>query len=533
MSIRKTLLVAFLSIVLLFALNLAVYIWGDVKRTNTITDLLNGIERQELLVAIRHDLEDLHKKTSLLILAYSSTTGAENSTDDFNDLNQQATNIHEKIKKIRKLLPQTEIARIANFEVAFIALVDSWRKFYFHFGRDHSKSLIEWSVNTEPLNSKLIQILLPELEGREKQLKQESRQKYADVSSLVVSITVTIFMVSILFSILIAIILVSKIKNGLTRLTVGANRIGKGKLGERISIQGKDELAELAISFNEMAEHLESAKQQQQTYQKKIEEEHQEAQQQKDRAENLLLNILPKSVASELQLRGKVNPQYFEEATILFADIKGFTELSAKLAADQLVYKLHQYFSAFDKITEQYHIEKLKTIGDCYMCAAGIPERSPSHPVDMVFAAMEMINCVETFRQEDQLDWDVRIGIHTGAVICGVVGFRKFAFDVWGETVNFASRLESAGETGKINISNSTRERIKDFFYCNARGDIAIKEGTKFPMFFVEGIHPDLLECDENNVPIGLKNRYQVYFEKELMPLPGFMLQHSGNELSG
>ena len=167
------------------------------------------------------------------------------------------------------------------------------------------------------------------------------------------------------------------------------------------------------------------------------------------------------------------------------------------------------------------------------MCAAGIPERSPSHPVDMMFAAMEMINCVEAFKKEGQLDWGIRIGIHTGAVICGVVGFRKFAFDVWGETVNFASRLESAGESGKINISNSTRERIKDFFYCTARGDIVVKEGTKFPMFFVEGIHADLLDCDENDVPIGLRNRYQVYFEKELMPLPEFMLKNSGNELSG
>ena len=174
MSIQKTLLVAFLFIVLLFALNLGVYIWGDVKRTTSITDLLNGIERQELIVAIRHDLEDLHKQNSFLVMSYSSTTGAEISTDNLNYYIQQGKNIQGKIEKIHKLLPQTEIAGITKFEVAFIALVDSWRKFYIYFGRDHSKSLIEWSVNTEPLTSKLIQILLPELEAREKELKQEN-----------------------------------------------------------------------------------------------------------------------------------------------------------------------------------------------------------------------------------------------------------------------------------------------------------------------------------------------------------------------
>ena len=533
MRIQKTLLVAFLFIVLLFALNLGVYFWGDFKRTNSITDLLNSIERQELLVAIRHDVEDLHAQNSLLVQVDSSEAVAEISTEDFDYFNQQAEYIHEQIKDIRELLPQTEIARIEKFEVAFLALMDSSRKFYVYFGRDHTKSLIEWSMNTEPLSSELIQTLLPEQEAREKELKQASRQNYTDVSSLVVSITETIFVVSILFSILIAIILVSKIRRGLTRLTDGANRIGKGEFGERITIKGKDELATLAVRFNEMAEYLESARQQQQTYQNKIEEEHQEAQQQKERAEDLLLNILPKSIASELQQKGRVNPQYFEEATILFADIKGFTESSAKLAADQLVSKLDQYFSAFDKVTEKYGIEKLKTIGDCYMCAAGIPERSPSHPVDMMFAAMEIVNCVDNFQRNGEIEWGVRIGIHTGAVITGVVGFRKFAFDVWGATVNFASRLESAGEVGKINISNTTRERIKDFFHCHARGNIEVKEGTEFPMFFVEGIHTDLLDCDEDNMPIGLKKRYKAYFEKELMPLPEFMLQRSGNEVSG
>jgi class 3 adenylate cyclase len=188
-------------------------------------------------------------------------------------------------------------------------------------------------------------------------------------------------------------------------------------------------------------------------------------------SESLLLNILPGEVADELRAKGMVSPKYFEDVTILFTDFVGFTLSTEKLAAEELVELLHDYFTAFDQIVARYKIEKMKTIGDSYMCISGLPMRNPAHPVDMVMAAFEMLEAVRERQRPDRLaQWRVRIGIHTGPVIAGVVGINKFAFDIWGDTVNYSSRMESSGEAGRINLSERTYSRVKDFFQCEHRG---------------------------------------------------------------
>src|SRR5262249_35761018 len=153
------------------------------------------------------------------------------------------------------------------------------------------------------------------------------------------------------------------------------------------------------------------------------------------------------------------------DVTILFSDFVGFTRATEELAAEDLVNLLQTYFTAFDRIVARYGLEKLKTIVDSYMLAGGLPERNPSHPVDTVMAAFEMIRTVEDLSSQEA-PWRVRIGIHTGPVIAGVVGITKFAFDVWGETVNLSSRMESSGEPNRINLSARTYSRVKDFFQC-------------------------------------------------------------------
>jgi class 3 adenylate cyclase len=242
-------------------------------------------------------------------------------------------------------------------------------------------------------------------------------------------------------------------------------------------------------------------------------------------SESLLLNILPGEVADELRAKGLVSPKYFEDVTILFTDFVGFTLSTEKLAAEELVELLHDYFTAFDQIVARYRLEKMKTIGDSYMCISGLPQRNPAHPVDMVMAAFEMLEAVRQRQRPDRLaQWKVRIGIHTGPVIAGVVGINKFAFDIWGDTVNYSSRMESSGEANRINLSERTFSRVKDFFACEHRGKVLTKEKRALDMYFANGILPSLVNGSDQAPPPAFVRRYNVYFQKDPPSFPAFLL---------
>ncbi|HEX4276603.1 MAG TPA: adenylate/guanylate cyclase domain-containing protein, partial [Bryobacteraceae bacterium] len=201
--------------------------------------------------------------------------------------------------------------------------------------------------------------------------------------------------------------------------------------------------------------------------QKELEVSNHRLDEERRRAEGLLLNILPAEVARELDIKGLVAPKFFEDVTVMFTDFVGFTTSAEKLAAEELVALLNDYFTVFDEITKKHGLEKMKTIGDSYMCIGGLPMRNPSHPVDTVLAALEMVTYVRERPPGDlPVEWGMRVGIHTGPVVAGVVGTRKFAFDVWGDTVNFSSRMESSGVANRVNISERTHARVKDFFAC-------------------------------------------------------------------
>ncbi|HLG99116.1 MAG TPA: adenylate/guanylate cyclase domain-containing protein [Bryobacteraceae bacterium] len=253
-----------------------------------------------------------------------------------------------------------------------------------------------------------------------------------------------------------------------------------------------------------------------------LEQRHKEVEQQKKISESLLLNILPGEVADELRVKGMVSPKYFEDVTILFTDFVGFTLSTEKLAAEELVELLHDYFTAFDQIVSRYKLEKMKTIGDSYMCISGLPVRNPAHPVDMVMAAFEMLHEVQLRQQRESARWKVRIGIHTGPVIAGVVGINKFAFDIWGDTVNYSSRMESSGEANRINLSERTYSRVKDFFACEYRGKVITKEKRELDMYFANGILPALLN-GPGQIPPAFTRRYSVYFQKDPPAFPAFL----------
>jgi adenylate cyclase len=210
----------------------------------------------------------------------------------------------------------------------------------------------------------------------------------------------------------------------------------------------------------------------------------------KQRSEELLLNILPAEVAEELKEKGYADAKHFDEVTVLFTDFKGFTAISEKLSPHELVKEIDECFKEFDRITEKFGIEKIKTIGDSYMCAGGLPVETKSNPEDTVMAALEMRNFMLAKRKQYEADgkafFEIRIGVHTGPVVAGIVGIKKFAYDIWGDTVNIASRMESSGEPGKVNISGSTYELVKDKFKCSSRGKIEAKNKGMVEMYFVE-----------------------------------------------
>ncbi len=221
----------------------------------------------------------------------------------------------------------------------------------------------------------------------------------------------------------------------------------------------------------------------------KAEAQAKEAQLERKRSEDLLLNILPLEIANELKQFGKSYARKHEEVTVLFADIQGFSAIAENLSADELVTQLDECFRAFDKIVEKHGLEKIKTVGDAYVCACGLPRPVVNHAVKTVAAALDMIEFIKGFGMTKTIQnlpaFEFRIGIHTGPVVTGVVGLKKFTYDIWGDAVNMAARMEQHGETGKVNISGSTYQLIKDKFTCIHRGKIQAKNKGEVDMYFV------------------------------------------------
>ena len=222
-----------------------------------------------------------------------------------------------------------------------------------------------------------------------------------------------------------------------------------------------------------------------------LEEKNKIIEEEKKRSEDLLLNILPKIVADELKLNGTANAKRFDNATVLFTDFKDFTSISKQMSPEKLVKDLDYCFKAFDTIIEKYGLEKIKTIGDAYMCAGGVPTGNTSQAKDVINAALEIQQFLKEWKAEriaqNQPYFEARIGIHTGPIVAGVVGNKKFAYDIWGSTVNVASRMETGGEVGKVNISSATYNYVKNDFEFEHRGKVNAKNYGDINMYFVKG----------------------------------------------
>lgn len=214
----------------------------------------------------------------------------------------------------------------------------------------------------------------------------------------------------------------------------------------------------------------------------------------KKRSEELLHNILPEETAREIKENGKALARYYESATVMFCDITGFTTISEQLAPQLLINCIDTCYSKFDEIVERYGVEKIKVIGDSYMCASGLPIENTTHALDMLKAVFEMHTFSEAYseelRKQGMPAFRFRFGVHTGALVSGVVGHKKFAYDIWGDTVNIAARMEQSSEPGKINISEATYQLVKEHFTCTHRGKIQAKNKGEIDMYFVVPAFP-------------------------------------------
>ena len=219
-----------------------------------------------------------------------------------------------------------------------------------------------------------------------------------------------------------------------------------------------------------------------------IEKQHGELKIEKAKSDDLLYNILPEEVANELKINGTTTARHYSNVTVLFTDFVNFTKAGEHMSPQGLIDELHACFKAFDEITGRYGIEKIKTIGDAYLAVCGLPISDPDHAANVVKAATE----INAFMQQrmanlgSERTFNIRIGIHSGSVVAGIVGVKKFAYDIWGDTVNTAARMEQHGEAGRINISETTYNLVKDNFNCEYRGEVEAKGKGVMKMYFVQ-----------------------------------------------
>lgn len=296
-----------------------------------------------------------------------------------------------------------------------------------------------------------------------------------------------------------------------------------GKIEEIIAVEiditsfknKEEELYSQNNKIKEIARALEKTNALLEEQKNEINEQKQTIELEQEKSEKLLLNILPFEIAKQLKSKGRAGTRQYKLVSVLFADFKGFSRISKTLDPKDLVNILDSYFATFDEITGKHYIEKIKTIGDAYMCAGGLPLSNKSNPIDAVLAGLEIQNYLNTLNDSKVLNnlqlWELRVGIHTGPVVAGVVGKKRFAYDIWGDAVNIASRMEQGGHVGMVNISGSTYEYIKDFFDCDHRGKIETKNMGKIDMYFVNRIKPEFSQDKfgilPNDVMINLVNK--------------------------
>ena len=533
MIIKKHILFSFLAILLLLVLNFSINFWSTQQKGAATEFLQQATSRQALTTAIKQGIGDIQKQVDRLgqIRLDNSTTPLAPGVVE--KLNLQSAAITAQIAALNKLSDAETRARMEDLQKTYAELAASWRIFYDNFGVNHVQALAELALHTEPLSQRVLQKEIPLIEELANQQIKAAQQQLGSMQWWTNEKALIVFIISLLAAAIIVVLVYRRTAKGLNTLQQGAQAIFNGDTGQRIALQSNDELGKIAESFNYLSDALHTTQNQRAELELELAQRRAEIENQLQVSKSLLLHILPATIAEEFRVKGSVAPKYLEDVTIIFTDFVGFSSSVETLAAEDLVHMLHDYFSTFDEIAARYGLEKLKTIGDSYMCAGGLPERNPSHPVDAVMAAMEIVNAViERSGSNNQINLAIRVGIHTGHVIAGIVGKQKFAYDIWGESVNFASRVESSSAPNRIALSGQTYLRIKDFFECEKQIKTNPKVSQNMELYFVKGFLPSLIDDSKQTPPTAFSRRYHSYFEKEPPAFPPQHAKYSANTLS-
>ena len=500
MTIRRRLTLGFLVILALFAVNEVIQLWSTRQRARTMETLGGALRREAIIASAHRHISDLQNQMALMQMIEGAQPVAGVGTD--------IARAGDEITALQALTGANERAAVDDLEQTYRKLAVAWRGFFETLGVDEAKNVV-FKLQAEPLGRRVLRDILPRVQAEQDELVTRARQSFDEVTRLTDRVSLGIFILSLVAAAGVAYAIGGYLASSLSELSETAKEFGAMHLERRVQVRSQDEIGTVANAFNHMADNLDR---------------------ERKTSQSLLLNILPEQVATELAANGEFAPRYYEDVTILFTDFVSFTLNTEKLAAEELVAVLHSYFTAFDQIVGRYGLEKMKTIGDSYFCAGGLPVRSPSHPVDSLLAAFELVHEVQQRTLPDGARWAVRIGLHSGPVVAGVVGIKKFAFDVWGDTVNLGSRMESGGAPNRINVSESVYRRAKDFFTFEARGRMLTKEKKELEMFLVAGLQPALLEGDDDPslvAPPAFIRRYRTYFGKDPIAFPQFLRTHA------
>jgi adenylate cyclase len=298
--------------------------------------------------------------------------------------------------------------------------------------------------------------------------------------------------IALLLSTLASVVLIrNRLIRPIERLAKVAEHVSSGDMAARSNLRGTDEIGRFGQTFDSMINSIDHHVNEIEAARSTLTEQAVSLEEERQRSEHLLLNVLPATIAERLKGGEEGIAESFPEVSVLFSDIVGFTEMSARVGAKQVVEMLNEVFGLLDELALKHGVEKIKTIGDCYMVAAGVPDRSPTHTQQIAAFSLDMQATVLEYAARTGRDIRMRTGIHTGTVVAGIVGTTKFSYDLWGDVVNIASRMESCGEPGNIQVSDAVRIRLQDDFLFEERGEVEIKGKGAMRTWYLTGRRHD------------------------------------------
>lgn len=296
------------------------------------------------------------------------------------------------------------------------------------------------------------------------------------------SLAIKVSLAVIALALVVSIIMGTMLTRSVIALSQAVKRFAEKDFAARTQVASRDEIGQLGKSFNAMAETIQSHSE---NLEALVRDRTSELEAEKQTSDRLLLNVLPAPIATRLKQGEGVIVDRFEAVTVLFADIVGFTALSARTSPEALVAMLDELFTRFDALADRHGLEKIKTIGDAYMVVAGVPEKTDDHAVRMARMGLDMLATLADYAATNSVELTIRIGIHSGPVVAGVIGRNKFIYDLWGDTVNTASRMESHGQPSRVHVSEATVAALAGRFEIEARGEIEVKGKGLMATYFL------------------------------------------------